>query len=142
MILSAPECDLEVFVGEDNCGNQELLLNLAVDVILRRYSRCPPFFLPVHPGYREGWSKKTAEELQCWLRVAKPDNTTHTITGGHECNNCFVDGKKDRKCAGRRFFKAETILDLPPHHLRQIWYQLRIGTHWATARSRKKKAKD
>jgi hypothetical protein len=68
VILSAPECDLEVFVGEDDCGNQELLLNLAVDVILRRYSRCPPFFLPVHPGYREGWSKKTAEELQCWLR--------------------------------------------------------------------------
>ncbi|KAJ7695340.1 hypothetical protein B0H14DRAFT_2650587 [Mycena olivaceomarginata] len=68
---------------------------------------------------------------QCILNVAslgtdsgEPNNTTHTIDGGCTCNNCFVDSKKYKKCAGCQFFEVDTILDLPPHYSWQIWYQL------------------
>jgi hypothetical protein len=54
----------------------------------------------------------------------EPNNTTHTIDDGWTCNNCFVDSKKYKKCAGCQFFEVDTILDLPPHYSWQIWYQL------------------
>ncbi|KAJ7680083.1 hypothetical protein B0H14DRAFT_2655490 [Mycena olivaceomarginata] len=85
--------------------------------------------------------KERQRNYSGWLRVARLTIRPTLSLAAAVCNNCFVDGKKDKTCAGRRFFKAETILDLPPHNSRQIWYQLRIGTHWTTW-SGKKKAKD
>ncbi|KAJ7788436.1 hypothetical protein B0H14DRAFT_2628258 [Mycena olivaceomarginata] len=72
----------------------------------------------------------------------EPSNATHSIKGGKACNNCFMDGKNEKNCVGRRFLETETILDLPPHFSRAIWYQYRLGVEWLAPRtSKKRKAK-
>jgi hypothetical protein len=72
----------------------------------------------------------------------EPSNATHSIKGGRACNNCFKDGKSEKNCVGRRFLEMETILDLPPHFSRVIWYQYRLGVEWPAPRiSKKRKAK-
>ncbi|KAJ7788452.1 hypothetical protein B0H14DRAFT_3504229 [Mycena olivaceomarginata] len=72
----------------------------------------------------------------------EPSNATHSIKGGRACNNCIMDGKNEKNCVGRRFLETETILDLPPHFSRAIWYQYRLGVEWPAPRiSKKRKAK-
>jgi hypothetical protein len=63
VILFVPQCNLDVYVTKDNCHNYGLLLTLAVDIVLR----CPPFFIPTNPAYRQGWTYNTADELQHWF---------------------------------------------------------------------------
>ncbi|KAJ7788454.1 hypothetical protein B0H14DRAFT_2628277 [Mycena olivaceomarginata] len=151
------EADLDVYVTEDDRNNIGLLVTLAVDVVLRQRSRCPVLFVPMDPEYRQGWSEVTADQLQHWFRACgrdvpwrarvepsnagqiEPSNATHSIKGGRACNNCFMDGKNEKNCVGRRFLETETILDLPPHFSRAIWYQYRLGVEWPAPRSSKKR---
>lgn len=67
VILSAPQCDLNVYVAEDDRNNHSLLLIMVVDVVLRRYLRYPPSFIPTHPDYCQVWLRNMAEELQGWF---------------------------------------------------------------------------
>ncbi|KAJ7869182.1 hypothetical protein B0H14DRAFT_2572029 [Mycena olivaceomarginata] len=69
----------------------------------------------------------------------EPSNATHSIKGGRACNNCIMDGKNEKNCVGHRFLETETILDLPPHFSRAIWYQYHLGMEWPAPRSSKKR---
>ncbi|KAJ7511864.1 hypothetical protein B0H11DRAFT_1953393 [Mycena galericulata] len=139
--------DASVYVSELAADNDDLLLTHAVDVILTTKSTCPTNFLPVNFASRQAWNEGQANMLNKWFvsrthdlylvacdgplgkaeaRFFFPsDEVTKNMDGAERtrrkcplCNNSYA-------CKRRRFHKVETILDLPPHYARQVWFAFR-----------------
>ncbi|KAJ6574705.1 hypothetical protein B0H19DRAFT_1254375 [Mycena capillaripes] len=140
---------LFVYLPEQRAGDVELQLTLAVDMVLKCHSTCPPDFAPIDPDCRLAWESVQSGILTSWFHERlKPlvlivcdgppdyeglpyfictDKATPSVAGnswvllGRACPPCGRSKANDL----RRFHQVQNLLNLPPHHARYLWLQLR-----------------
>ncbi|KAJ6589063.1 hypothetical protein B0H19DRAFT_1058136 [Mycena capillaripes] len=71
-IFNAPATDAKVYVPEEDVGNDDLAITLAIDSVLATRSTCPAFFQPTNPDCRIAWKTTSSKELMKWFESRTP----------------------------------------------------------------------